>query len=49
MIVVKLENSGARKTQIVRISKVIFNNHERRYNAADVIIKPGYIVPIETK
>lgn len=47
MIVVKLENNGARKTQIVRISNVIFNNHERRYNAADVIINPGYIVPVE--
>lgn len=23
----------------------MFSNHERRYNAADVIINPGYIVP----
>jgi len=30
---------------MLRISNVIFNNHEIRYNAAEVIIKPGYIVP----
>lgn len=45
MIVVKLENNGARKTQMLRISNVIFSNHERRYSAAEVIIKPGYMVP----
>lgn len=30
---------------MLRISNVMFNNHEIRYNAAEVIIKPGYIVP----
>jgi len=30
---------------MLRISSVIFNNHEIRYNAAEVIIKPGYMVP----
>jgi len=30
---------------MLRISSVMFSNHEIRYNAAEVIIKPGYIVP----
>lgn len=30
---------------MLRMFNVILNNHERRYNVAEVIIKPGYIVP----
>lgn len=41
MIVVKDENKGARKTQTLRMSMVMFKSQQRWYNAADVTIKPG--------
>lgn len=39
--VVSDEKNGAKNTQTLRMSTVIFSSHKKRYNAADVTIKPG--------
>lgn len=40
-MVVSDEKKGAKNTQTLRMSMVIFKSHISRYNAADVIINPG--------